>query len=438
MDSIFKIEREAHKLEKRLCREAGKAIVQYNMIEEGDKVMVCMSGGKDSYTLLDILLKLKARAPIHFELIAVNLDQKQPGFPEHVLPDYLRSVGVPFHIENEDTYSIVKRLIPEGKTTCSLCSRLRRGILYRVADELGATKIALGHHRDDILATLLLNMFFGGKLKSMPPKLVSDDGRHVVIRPLAFVAEKDTTQWAKVRQFPIIPCNLCGSQENLQRKQVGEMLREWQKKYPGRVENMFNALQNVVPSHLLDGALYDFKGARATGVADDNGDKAFDAEDFPEPLRAWDTAISIATLTGLDVRTVEGLRERGFGVFEGKTFHEIETHWPEQAQRWRKRDPEFAPDGGESLTALRERIVQTTHALAARHPGEQIVLVAHGGVMDVLYRAATRQDIQAPRTWDLGNAAINRLLWTPDGLSLVGWADTRHLDATAGLDESST
>ena len=279
----FKIEREAHKLEKRLCREAGKAIVQYNMIEEGDKVMVCMSGGKDSYTLLDILLKLKARAPIHFELIAVNLDQKQPGFPEHVLPDYLRSVGVPFHIENEDTYSIVKRLIPEGKTTCSLCSRLRRGILYRVADELGATKIALGHHRDDILATLLLNMFFGGKLKSMPPKLVSDDGRHVVIRPLAFVAEKDTTQWAKVRQFPIIPCNLCGSQENLQRKQVGEMLREWQKKYPGRVENMFNALQNVVPSHLLDGALYDFKGARATGVADDNGDKAFDAEDFPEP-----------------------------------------------------------------------------------------------------------------------------------------------------------
>ena len=279
----FKIEREAHKLEKRLCREAGKAIVQYNMIEEGDKVMVCMSGGKDSYTLLDILLKLKARAPIHFELIAVNLDQKQPGFPEHVLPDYLRSVGVPFHIENEDTYSIVKRLIPEGKTTCSLCSRLRRGILYRVADELGATKIALGHHRDDILATLLLNMFFGGKLKSMPPKLVSDDGRHVVIRPLAFVAEKDTTQWAKVRQFPIIPCNLCGSQENLQRKQVGEMLREWQKKYPGRVENMANALQNVVPSHLLDGALDDFKGAHSTGVADDNGDKAFDAEDFPEP-----------------------------------------------------------------------------------------------------------------------------------------------------------
>ena len=279
----FKVQRETHKLEKRLCREAGRAIVQYNMIEDGDRVMVCMSGGKDSYTLLDILLKLKARAPIHFDIVAVNLDQKQPGFPEHVLPDYLKTTGVPFHIENEDTYSIVKRLIPEGKTTCSLCSRLRRGILYRVADELGATKIALGHHRDDVLQTLLLNMFFGGKLKSMPPKLVSDDGKHVVIRPLAFVAEKDAARWAQHRAFPIIPCNLCGSQENLQRKQVGEMLREWEKKYPGRVENMFNALQNVVPSHLLDGALYDFKGARATGVADDNGDKAFDAEEFPVP-----------------------------------------------------------------------------------------------------------------------------------------------------------
>lgn len=279
----FKVQREAHKLEKRLCREAGRAIVQYNMIEDGDKVMVCMSGGKDSYTLLDILLKLKARAPIHFDLIAVNLDQKQPGFPEHVLPDYLKTTGVPFHIESEDTYSIVKRLIPEGKTTCSLCSRLRRGILYRVADELGATKIALGHHRDDILQTLLLNMFFGGKLKSMPPKLVSDDGRHVVIRPLAFVAEKDAARWAQHRNFPIIPCNLCGSQENLQRKQVGELLRDWEKRFPGRVENMFNALQRVVPSHLLDGALYDFKNARATGQAHSEGDTAFDREEFSAP-----------------------------------------------------------------------------------------------------------------------------------------------------------
>ncbi len=279
----FKVQRETHKLEKRLCRETGRAIVQYNMIEDGDKVMVCMSGGKDSYTLLDILLKLKARAPIHFDLVAVNLDQKQPGFPEHVLPDYLKSTGVPFHIENEDTYSIVKRLIPEGKTTCSLCSRLRRGILYRVADELGATKIALGHHRDDILQTLLLNMFFGGKIKSMPPKLVSDDGRHVVIRPLAFVAEKDAARWAQHRNFPIIPCNLCGSQENLQRKQVGEMLRDWEKRFPGRVENMFNALQNVVPSHLLDGTLYDFKNARATGEANPEGDTAFDREEFLAP-----------------------------------------------------------------------------------------------------------------------------------------------------------
>jgi len=200
-----------------------------------------------------------------------------------VLPEYLASTGVPFHIENEDTYSIVKKLIPEGKTTCSLCSRLRRGILYRVADELGCTKIALGHHRDDILQTLLLNMFFGGKMKSMPPKLVSDDGKHVVIRPLAYVAEKDTTRWAAHRNFPIIPCNLCGSQENLQRKQVGEMLREWEKRFPGRVENMFNALQNVVPSHLLDGSLYDFKNARATGIASEDGDKAFDKEEFAAP-----------------------------------------------------------------------------------------------------------------------------------------------------------
>jgi len=276
----LKIERETHKLEKRLCREVGKAIVDYNMIEEGDKVMVCVSGGKDSYALLDILLKLKARAPIHFDIVAVNLDQKQPGFPEEVLPKYLSDLGVDFHIENQDTYSIVKRVIPEGKTTCGLCSRLRRGILYRVADELGATKVALGHHRDDMLQTFFLNMFFAGKLKSMPPKLVSDDGKHIVIRPLAYVAEKDTVRWAQHRQFPIIPCTLCGSQENLQRKQVGEMLREWDKKYPGRIENMFTSLQNVVPSHLLDGTRHDFKGLKATGVADDDGDKAFDTPSF--------------------------------------------------------------------------------------------------------------------------------------------------------------
>lgn len=272
------IERENHKLEKRLCREVGRAIVDHNMIEEGDRVMVCVSGGKDSYGLLDILLKLQQRAPVNFELIAVNLDQKQPGFPEHVLPEYLGQLGVKFHIENQDTYSIVKRVIPEGKTLCSLCSRLRRGILYRVAGELGATKIALGHHRDDILQTMLLNMFFGGKLKGMPPKLVSDDGKNVVIRPLAYVPEKDLARWAEVRQFPIIPCTLCGSQENLQRKQVGNLLREWDAKFPGRIENMFNALQNVVPSHLMDRALFPFETLRATGEASEDGDKAFDEE----------------------------------------------------------------------------------------------------------------------------------------------------------------
>jgi tRNA 2-thiocytidine biosynthesis protein TtcA len=282
----FKIERETHKLEKRLCREMGRAIVDYNMVEEGDKVMVCMSGGKDSYAMLDILLKLKARAPIHFDIVAVNLDQKQPGFPEHVLPEYLAKTGVPFHIENQDTYSIVKRVIPEGKTTCGLCSRLRRGILYRVADELGATKVALGHHRDDMLQTFFLNMFFGGKLKSMPPKLVSDDGKHIVIRPLAYVAEKDLVRWAEHRQFPIIPCTLCGSQENLQRQQVGEMLREWEKRFPGRIENMFGALQHVVPSHLLDGTLHDFKGLTPTGLASQDGDKAFDPESFAPPTPA--------------------------------------------------------------------------------------------------------------------------------------------------------
>jgi tRNA 2-thiocytidine biosynthesis protein TtcA len=283
LDRERKLERETHKLEKRLCRLVGQAIGDYGMIAEGDKVMVCLSGGKDSYAMLDILLKLRARAPVHFDLVAVNLDQKQPGFPAHVLPDYLKALGVPFHIEEQDTYSIVKDKIPEGKTMCSLCSRLRRGILYRVAGELGATKIALGHHRDDILQTTFLNMFFGGKLKGMPPKLQSDDGRNIVIRPLAYVDEKDLIRWAVHRAFPIIPCTLCGSQENLQRKQVAQMLREWEKKHPGRLDNVFHALQNVVPSHLADGKLYDFKGLAATGVASADGDKAFDHEEFAAP-----------------------------------------------------------------------------------------------------------------------------------------------------------
>jgi tRNA 2-thiocytidine biosynthesis protein TtcA len=269
---------ENNKLFKRLARLVGQAIGDFNMIEHGDKVMVCMSGGKDSYAMLDILMRLRERAPIDFEIVAVNLDQKQPGFPEHVLPDYLTSVGVPFHIENQDTYSIVKRLVPEGKTTCSLCSRLRRGILYRVAGELGATKIALGHHRDDILQTMLLNMFYGGKLKGMPPKLQSDDGKNIVIRPLAYVKEVDLEKYAQLRAFPIIPCNLCGSQPNLKRAEMKALIREWDKRFPGRVDNMFNALSNVVPSHLMDAKLFPFSGLRATGQADPLGDIAFDDE----------------------------------------------------------------------------------------------------------------------------------------------------------------
>jgi tRNA 2-thiocytidine biosynthesis protein TtcA len=273
-----KVAFENNKLHKRLCRLVGQAIGDFNMIEEGDKVMVCLSGGKDSYALLDILMTLRERAPINFEIVAVNLDQKQPNFPADVLPAYLEKLGVPFHIENQDTYSIVKRLIPEGKTTCSLCSRLRRGILYRVADELGCTKIALGHHRDDILETFFLNMFFGGKLKGMPAKLVSDDGKHMVIRPLAYVKEEDTERYAAVKNFPIIPCDLCGSQENLQRKQIKAMLRDWEKKHPGRVENTFSALSTVVPSHLMDRDLFGFKDIRADGVANPLGDIAFDEE----------------------------------------------------------------------------------------------------------------------------------------------------------------
>ena len=271
---------EANKLEKRLCRLAGQAIADFNMIEAGDRVMVCLSGGKDSYGLLDVLLKLRARAPIEFDIVAVNLDQKHPGYPAHVLPDYLKSLGIEYVIAEQDTYSVVKRLIPEGKTMCSLCSRLRRGALYRLAGELGATRIALGHHRDDILETFFLNLFFGGKLKAMPPKLGSDDGKHVVIRPLAYVKEKDLARYAEVRAFPIIPCDLCGSQDQLQRKQVKQLLRQWEKEFPGRVETIFNSLQRVVPSHLLDRGLFDFPAVDATGLAAENGDKAFDKEDF--------------------------------------------------------------------------------------------------------------------------------------------------------------
>jgi tRNA 2-thiocytidine biosynthesis protein TtcA len=253
-----KADYESAKLAKRLRRLVGQAIADYAMIEAGDKVMVCLSGGKDSYGMLDVLMRLREKAPVPFELVAVNLDQRHPGFPEHVLPDYLRALGVPFHIEVQDTYSVVKRVIPDGKTMCGLCSRLRRGVLYRLAGELGATKIALGHHRDDILETFFLNLFFGGKLKAMPPKLVSDDGRHVVIRPLAYVEERDLEAYAESRQFPIIPCDLCGSQEQLQRKQVKAMLREWEKRHPGRLDSLFAALSNVTPSHLLDRGLFDF------------------------------------------------------------------------------------------------------------------------------------------------------------------------------------
>ena len=284
-----KVGYENNKLHKRLCRLVGQAIGDFNMIEDGDKVMVCLSGGKDSYALLDILMTLRERAPIKFELVAVNLDQKQPNFPADILPAYLEKLGIPFHIENQDTYSIVKRLIPEGKTTCSLCSRLRRGILYRVADELGCNKIALGHHRDDILETFFLNMFFGGKLKGMPAKLVSDDGKHMVIRPMAYVKEADTTRYAEVKGFPIIPCDLCGSQENLQRKQIKNMMREWDKKTPGRCENIFSALSTVVPSHLMDREMFGFVGLKTDGVPNPLGDIAFDEEPCSTPVAGLGT-----------------------------------------------------------------------------------------------------------------------------------------------------
>jgi tRNA 2-thiocytidine biosynthesis protein TtcA len=273
------------RLKKKLERSVGEAIADFNMIEDGDTVLVCVSGGKDSYSLLSILLALRERAPVDFRVIAMNLDQKQPGFPEEVLPAYFASIGVDYRIVAEDTYSIVKDKIPAGKTTCSLCSRLRRGIIYRTARELGATKIALGHHREDMLETLFLNMFFGGKIKAMPPKLVSDDGNHVVIRPLAYCAESDIARFARAMDYPIIPCNLCGSQENAQRKQIKAMLATWAREHPGRIESLATALANVVPSHLADQQLFDFKGlTRHTEVAE--GDIAFDEPELPRPVRA--------------------------------------------------------------------------------------------------------------------------------------------------------
>jgi tRNA 2-thiocytidine biosynthesis protein TtcA len=280
MNAVTPIHFEHHsgnfnRLRGRLEHQVGKAIGDFNMIEEGDTVMACMSGGKDSYSMLEILRALQKRAPINFKLIAMNLDQKQPGFPGHVLPEYLKSTGLEYRIETQDTYSIVKEKIPEGKTTCSLCSRLRRGIIYRVAGELGANKIALGHHRDDMIETLFLNMFFGGKLKAMPPKLVTDKGDHIVIRPLAYCAEKDIARFARGMEFPIIPCNLCGSQENLQRQNIKQMLTQWELQYPGRSQTIFTAMQNVKPSHLLDGSMFDFVNLKmGDGVAE--GDMAFD------------------------------------------------------------------------------------------------------------------------------------------------------------------
>ncbi|KGJ97941.1 tRNA 2-thiocytidine(32) synthetase TtcA [Colwellia psychrerythraea] len=264
------------KLEKKLRRHVGQAIAQYNMIEDGDKVMVCLSGGKDSYAMLSILMLLKESAPIHFDLVAVNLDQKQPGFPEHILPEYLDKLGIEYHIVEENTYGIVKDKVPEGKTTCSLCSRLRRAILYKTAKNIGATKIALGHHRDDMIETLMLNMFYGGKMKAMPAKLVSDNGEHVVIRPLAFCKESELIQYSELKQFPIIPCNLCGSQPNMQRQNIKHMLNGWSEQFPGRIESMFTAMQNVVPSHLCDGELFNFKEINSSSGIINGGDTAFD------------------------------------------------------------------------------------------------------------------------------------------------------------------
>ena len=272
---------EDNKLAKRLSRLAGQAIGDFDMIRHGDRVMVCLSGGKDSYGLLDVLMTLRSRAPIDFDILAFNLDQRHPGYPAEVLPNYLKSLGLTFHIEVQDTYSVVKRVIPEGKTMCGLCSRLRRGVIYRVAKEMGATKIALGHHADDVLETFFLNMFFGGKLKAMPPKLISDDGHHIVIRPLAYVRERDLARYAQLKQFPIVPCDLCGSQETLQRKQMKDMLGQWEKQFPGRIESLMRSLTDIRPSHLMDRTRYDFLGLKPSGQPDADGDLVFDPETLP-------------------------------------------------------------------------------------------------------------------------------------------------------------
>ncbi len=292
MTTLQKQVYEGNKLAKRLRRQVGEAIGDFDMIQQGDKVMVCLSGGKDSYALLDLLLSLKSHAPVDFDIVAVNLDQKHPGYPADVLPGYLSALGVAFRIIEQDTYSVVKRVIPEGKTMCSLCSRLRRGALYRVAKEIGATRIALGHHRDDILETFFLNLFHGGRLKAMPPKLVSDDGQHIVIRPLAYCKEADLEAFAKLRQFPIIPCNLCGSQDNLQRQVIKNMLRDWDKKFPGRLETMFASLQRTSPSHLLDSRQFDFTNLKTQPEAYEDGDIAFDDEDFSARLIQFPTVKS--------------------------------------------------------------------------------------------------------------------------------------------------
>ena len=274
---------EANKLQKRLRRLTGQAIADFDMIRGGDRVMVCLSGGKDSYALLDLLLSLQAHAPAHFEVFAFHLDQKHPGYPAHVLPDYLTARGVPFRVVAQDTYSVVKRVLPQGATLCGLCSRLRRGVIYRVAKEMGATRIALGHHRDDLLETFFLNLFFAGRLKSMPPKLVSDDGQNIVIRPLAYVREEDLERYARIKGFPLVPCDLCGSQDNLQRQQVKQMLRDWDKRFPGRIESMFRSLRNVVPSHLADTRLFDFAGLQPPGAPVAGGDPAFDEDPVSVP-----------------------------------------------------------------------------------------------------------------------------------------------------------